>query len=294
VGAELLYRLTSRYIHRVRPLGIVGSLSRDSSPGLEPHPGGCPYHAARALSLLERPSRIVAKCSAEHRRLLLGPLLALGVPVSWRPGEISTAFEIIVDGDRRLMTVKSIGDCWTPEEVREWVRPVLEPCEWVHVGPLLRGDFSAEALAELAHGHILSLDGQGLARSPQLGALTLDSSFDPDLLRHVTVLKLAEEEAEALLGEIDAKTLATLEVPELIVTRGARGSLVFTAGELVEVPARPPVPGVGAIGAGDAFAAIYIAARSRGRPPVLAARRASAFVGAMLSRRLPSGQDAFD
>jgi sugar/nucleoside kinase (ribokinase family) len=275
----------------VRPLGIVGSLSRDSSPGHGPHAGGCPYHAGRALRLLARPSRIVTKCGAEHRRLLLGQLLALGVPVSWRPSKTSTSFEIITEGDQRLMAVKSIGDCWTVEEMRDWVRPTLESCEWVHVAPLLRGDFSAAALAELARDHVVSLDGQGLARSPQVGALTLDDAYDPDLLRYVRVLKLAEEEARALLGEIDATSLATLKVPELIVTRGSRGSLVLTNGGLVEVPARPPVPDVAATGAGDVFAAIYIAARSHGRTPVLAARRASAFVGAMLSRRLPAGQE---
>jgi sugar/nucleoside kinase (ribokinase family) len=220
--------------------------------------------------------------------------MSLGLPVSWRASKTSTSFEIITDSDQRLMVVKSIGDRWTAEEMRDWVRPVLEPCEWIHVAPLLRGEFPAEALAELARDHILSLDGQGLARLSELGALALDSAFDPDLLRHVQVLKMAEEEALALFGEIDAKSLATLEVSELIVTRGSRGSLVLVDGELVEVPARPSVPGASATGAGDIFAAIYIAARSHGRTPLLSARRASAFVGAMLSRRLPSRRDELD
>lgn len=272
----------------MRPIGIVGSLSRDSAPGREPFPGGCPYHAARALRLLARPSRIVAKCAAEHRRLLLGPLLALGVPVSWRPGEASTGFELIGDGDSRLMSVTSIGDGWTVDEVRDWACKVLEPCEWVHVAPLLRDEFSADALAEIARGRALSLDGQGLARAPKLGSLALDNDFDRELLRHVTVLKLAEEEALALFAEIDADSLSSLDVPEVIVTRGSRGALVYADGELTEVPARPVVPDAAATGAGDEFAAIYIAARARGRSPVVAARRAAVFVGAMLSRRLPA------
>jgi sugar/nucleoside kinase (ribokinase family) len=272
----------------VRPIGIIGSLSRDSTPGREPFPGGCPYHAARALRLLERPSRIVAKCAAEHRRLLLAPLLALGIPVSWRPGENSMGFELIRTGDNRLMSVMSIGDGWTVDEVRSWACEALEPCEWVHVAPLLRDEFSAEALAEIARGRSLSLDGQGLTRAPKLGPLTLDSSFDRDLLQHVTVLKLAEEEALALFAEIDANSLSSLGVPEVIVTRGSRGALVYADGELTEVPARPVVPDADATGAGDAFAAIYITARARGRSPVVAARSAAAFVGAMLSQRLPA------
>ena len=154
-----------RYSQPVRPIGIVGSLSHDSSPGREPRAGGCPYYAARALRLLERPSRIVSKCGEEHRRLLLGPLLAQGVPVSWRSGKASTGFELIDDGDSRKMKVTSIGDSWTAEEARGWIREALGPCEWVHVAPLLRGEFCAATLAEIARDRIISLDGQGLARS---------------------------------------------------------------------------------------------------------------------------------
>lgn len=280
----------SRYSQRVRPIGIVGSLSRDSAPGREPRAGGCPFHAARALRLLERPARIVAKCGAEHRRLLLGPLLAQGVPVSWRPGKASTSFEIVPEGDRRKMKVKSIGDPWTVAEAEAWVCKALGPCEWVHVAPLFRDEFCAATLTEIARDRLLSLDGQGIARVPKLGPLALDADFDRELLRHVTVLKLAEEEALALFDEIDIGSLSSLEVPEVIVTRGSRGALVCFDGELTEVPARPPVPDVDATGAGDEFAAIYIAARAHGRPPVLAARRAAAFVGAMLGRRLPGSQ----
>jgi sugar/nucleoside kinase (ribokinase family) len=270
----------------VRPVAIVGSLSLDSAPERDPFPGGCPYHAARALSMLAGPSRIVTKCATAHRRLLLGPVLALGIPVSWRPAEATTGFEIVSDGDSRTMDVTAIGDSWTDDEARSWVCTALEPCEWVHVAPLMRDEFSPAALAEIAQGRFLSLDGQGLARSPKLGPLALDADFDRELLRHVSVLKLAEEEADAILEEVNAESLAGLGVPEVIVTRGSRGALIWAAGELTEVAAKPSVANVGAIGAGDAFAAIYIVARSRGRSPLVAARRASAFVGAMLSRRL--------
>jgi sugar/nucleoside kinase (ribokinase family) len=236
--------------------------------------------------MLAGPSRIVTKCATAHRRLLVGPVLALGIPVSWRPAEATTGFEIVSDGDSRTMDVTAIGDSWTDDEARSWVCTALEPCEWVHVAPLMRDEFSPAALAEIAQGRFLSLDGQGLARSPKLGPLALDADFDRELLRHVSVLKLAEEEADAILEEVNAESLAGLGVPEVIVTRGSRGALIWAAGELTEVAAKPSVANVGAIGAGDAFAAIYIVARSRGRSPLVAARRASAFVGAMLSRRL--------
>jgi sugar/nucleoside kinase (ribokinase family) len=272
----------------MRPIAVIGSLSRDKFPGREPRAGGCPYYAARALRLLDRPSRIVARCASEHRRHLLGPLLAQGVPVSWRPSKTTMTFSFAEEGDDREAVVEAIGDPWSPEEARGWVADVLEPCEWIHVAPLLRDEFPPETLAELAQGRFLSLDGQGLARRPALGKMVLDGDYERELLRHVTVLKLAEVEARALLGEIDAEHLAALEVPELIVTRGSRGALVYFDGELTEVPARPVATNVDTTGAGDEFAAIYIASRSRGRTPVLASRRAAAFVGALLSQRLPA------
>jgi sugar/nucleoside kinase (ribokinase family) len=185
------------------------------------------------------------------------------------------------------MAVKSIGDCWTAEEARGWVNRALGPCEWVHVAPLLRGEFCAATLAEIAHDRFVSLDGQGLVRVPELGPLVLNADYDPELLRHVTVLKLAEEEASVLLTEVSPESLAALEVPEVVVTRGSRGAIVYHQGELTEVPARPVVRDTETTGAGDEFAAIYIAARARGRAPAVAARRAAVFVGALLSRRLP-------
>ena len=69
---------------------------------------------------------------------------------------------------------------------------------WVHVAPLLRSDFPAETLAALARGRRLSFDGQGLVRASEPGPLRLDADFDPAMLEHVQILKLAEEEAEVV------------------------------------------------------------------------------------------------
>ncbi len=95
------------------------------------------------------------------------------------------------------MTVVQPGDVWTPEDCS-----VVPSGGWIHVAPLLRSDFPAETLATLAHGRHLSLDGQGLVRASELGPLRLDADFDPAMLEHVQILKLAEEEAE-VVGAID-------------------------------------------------------------------------------------------
>ena len=122
------------------------------------------------------------------------------------------------------MTVEHLGNPWTPDDAE-----ILAPGAWVHVAPLLRSDFPAETLAAIARGRRLSFDGQGLVRAAELGPLKLDANFDPALLDHVQILKLAEEEAE-VIGAVD-----TLGVPEVLVTYGERGSRVYYKGRSEKV-----------------------------------------------------------
>jgi sugar/nucleoside kinase (ribokinase family) len=100
----------------------------------------------------------------------------------------------------------------------------------------------------------------------------------------VFVLKLAVEEAQALVGGLDAGALAALGPPEVLVTFGSDGSLVVANGRATEVRARHV--DADPTGSGDAFAAAYLVGRARGHVPTAAARRATALVGDMLRRRL--------
>jgi sugar/nucleoside kinase (ribokinase family) len=249
-------------------MAVVGNLSIDRIAGSPPRIGGGPYHAARAIRLLAARGELYVRCAEGDRRFLLPRLATLGVPLRVVPGERTAAFTFEYHGDRRTMNVDELGDTWTPRDARVVDRRV----RWLHVVPLLRSDFPTETLAELARGgRRLLLDGHGLVRVPEQGPLRLDAEFDRDLLRYLTVLKLAEEEAE-LVGDVD--------VPELVITLGSRGALVRAGGRETRVSTRPldrdPT------GAGDAFAAAYVVSRAAGHPPAAAARRATAIVGAAL------------
>lgn len=262
-------------------LGIVGSLSRDLVDGRRPRPGGGAYYAAQALRVLGGRAAIVTKCAPEHRSELLPRLVAYGVPVSWHPARSTTTFSFAYNGDDRRMAIEVVGDPWAPGEVIGMLRGV----RWLHVGALLRSDFPADTLAGLARGRVLSLDGQALVRKAQVGPLRLDRDFDPEVLRHIRILKLSEEEGSALLGEIDCQSVSALGVPEVVVTLGSRGSIVFTGGRAERVSIEP-FAAIDPTGAGDSFAAAYLAARSSGHPPATAARRASALVAGLLGGRL--------
>jgi sugar/nucleoside kinase (ribokinase family) len=266
----------------VATLAVIGNVACDLVDGGPPRVGGGPFYAAKALRILGRPAHILTRCSLAHRDTLLPDLVALGVPVTWREAETTSTFGIRYDGDRRFMQVEEVGHRWTPDDVRD---PSLADADSVHVAPLLRSDFPPETLAALADGRRVSLDGQGLVRPGRTGELVLDADFDPAILRHISVLKLAEEEADAALGEIDRRAVAELGVPEVLVTLGPRGSIVYADGEDVFVPANE-VKNVDPTGAGDAYSTAYLAARSDGDSPVAAARRATALVEGLLAGRL--------
>jgi sugar/nucleoside kinase (ribokinase family) len=245
-------------------LGVVGSLSLDLVEGAPARPGGAVFYAAQALKLLGAPARILAKCAPPDR-------VELGVDTEWLPAATTTAFAFSYDGDTRTMSVVDVGDAWRPEDVEGR----MDGVEWLHVGGLLRSDFPPETIAALAPGRRISLDGQMLVRPGRTGPLRLDAAVDQGILAAAQILTLSEEEAE-VLGE--------LEVPEVVVTLGSRGSILSTGGRKhrIEIDA---VSTVDPTGAGDAFAVGYLAARSEGAEPLAATRRASDLVTELLARR---------
>ena len=148
-------------------LAVVGNLSIDRIEGGPPQIGGGPYHAARALRLLNARSEVVARCANADRRALLPRLAALGIPLHMLRGMRTTAFSFEYEGDTRLMTVDAIGDAWTPRDAHLVDRRI----RWLHVAPLLRSDFPVETVAELARGRRLIFDAHGLVRRAQVGPL---------------------------------------------------------------------------------------------------------------------------
>jgi sugar/nucleoside kinase (ribokinase family) len=265
---------------------VIGPLSRDVVSGRAERIGGGPWYAALALRTLHQEAVVVAKCGEPERREYLRRLAALGVPVSLAAAGETTAFSFSYDTDgNREMRVDALGEPWGEGDEPE---RALRHVEWVHVAPLLRDDFPPETLERIARRRRLLLDGHGLVRARQVGPLIVDGEFDRGVLRHVSVLKLAEEEAHAILGHGELEELRDLGVPEVVVTFGAGGSLVLSRDAAVRVAARP-VRG-DPTGAGDAFSVAYLSARAGGHRPISAARRASALVSALLSNSLLRGR----
>lgn len=94
------------------------------------------------------------------------------------------------------------------------------------------------------------------------------------LVAHADVLFATEPEA-ALLTDGGPAALAALGPSEVLVKRGAAGATAIICGEVLEAPVFA-VDVVDPVGAGDAFAAGYLAERVRGASPAERLRTAAA------------------
>ncbi len=181
------------------------------------------------------------------------------------------------------MTVEALGEPWSTNDVDL----AAIDTTWVHAASLLRSDFPCATLRHVVdRGHRLAFDGQGLVRVPQLGALVVDAAYDRAELELISMLKLADEEAEVVArGTFDERAAKSLGIAEILVTYGSDGCDLYVEGERDRVPAAWVVSGVHTTGAGDAFTVAYVAARARAQAPAEAASSASELVAEMLQAR---------
>lgn len=266
----------------MRTLAIAGNVAIDRIDGEAPSPGGCPSFAALALRMLGREGQILTRFAERDRNLFAPVLSALGIPVTILPAGSTQGFGFRYEGEHRSMTVDAIGHPWSPEDAS-----ALDPdVGWIHVAPLLRSDFPPDALAALAEGRVLSYDGQGLVRAPELGPMRVDAAFDPALLESISILKLAEDEAVVIAGgDFGEDHARALRPREILVTFGSDGCTLYVDGTGEHLPAAWPVLGVQTTGAGDVFMVGYVAARSDGAEPHAAVELASELVARMLDER---------
>ncbi|MCV7254898.1 carbohydrate kinase [Mycolicibacterium fluoranthenivorans] len=267
---------------------VLGNLAIDIIDGAPPSPGGCASFAGVALEDVSVLAHIVGMGAPADHELFDAVLERFGSMVRFLPSDRTSAFRLDYDDtDHRRMSVDAIGPVWTAADI-----DTDDPrTTWIHLAPLMRTDFPASTLAHLAaRGHRIAYDGQGLVRADRLGPLTLDRNFSSDLLGHLDVLKLAEDEAVIVAdGDFDAAAAERLGVPEIVVTYGSEGCDIYKDGTVVRVPAAWRVLGVQTTGAGDMFTSCYVANRADGADPRRAAELASELVARELQKRVEVG-----
>jgi HAD superfamily hydrolase (TIGR01509 family) len=249
--------------------------------------GGAPVFAAAALRMSGRAGVIVTRGASEAQR---APLHRLGFKVVEGPAGASCVSEMVLSPDGVCAdSFIAFGDPFTPADVEDWMAPALAEADAIVCGAQWREDFPEATLSALARtGRPVYLDGQGPLRLPATGPLRLAGPLDRSALRHVTVLKLAEEEAHAALGGIDADAARALGVPVVVVTLGERGAVLLMDGDAIPVPVEPVSGLADTVGAGDAFLALMASAGVEGATPLEAARFACDGTAAFLRARLAS------
>jgi sugar/nucleoside kinase (ribokinase family) len=267
-------------------VAVIGNLVKDVVDGAPARPGGAVFYQARAFRRIapETDVHLVTRCAAADRELLVPPLEEFGLPLTWRPARETQAFSFHYEGEHRVMDVDALGDPWTPDDIEGWVAQAIGDAPWVMVGALTRADFAPDSLSALrAHGRQLLVDGQGFVRRGTLGSLVRDAHVPPEAFASVRGLKLSESEASVLVGSTEPEDLRRLCVPEVVITRGSRGTLVVTAESAEHIPAIRLDEPVDPTGAGDTFWVAYLVARSTGASPIEAAHTASETTAAILA-----------
>jgi sugar/nucleoside kinase (ribokinase family) len=115
------------------------------------------------LRLLGDEATLFAKCGTDDRARFQRRLASLGLPASLSTGGVTTSFTFLYDRDgERTMTVETIGEPWQLDEPEA---RLLQRVDWLHVAPLLRGDFDVAALERLGTGAVCCATHKGSSGS---------------------------------------------------------------------------------------------------------------------------------
>lgn len=167
------------------------------------------------------------------------------------------------DGDRtfaQARTTALITPDWVPEEV-------VTSSKWL----LVEGYPLLDQMAGVRHAMALARAGGGrvmLSLAPPFFIEQAAASFNEVIEQGVDLLFSDDEEWQTLQTVLTAAAKARLEqTPKIITHSGAGASYFDAAGHETHVPCPEVKQPVDATGAGDSFAAGFLAARLQGHPP---------------------------
>lgn len=266
---------------------VVGALTIDRFADGSTAPGGSVLHAARAARASGYTVGVVTVVGSEpEARAALHELGELGGVHAER------ADRTLRFGHRETMSGREL--------ILEASAPQLAcPAREFDPGAVLYAPVAAEFGAGLGGqsyaGAVRGAILQGWLRSLEVGRRVNPLSFTAlgrdlvEVLGRCAVLVASREDLLAMGPEpgvqLDALRERFGHAPVLVVTDGPAGAwLDTTSGRVLVAPSRVSQD-PGAVGAGDAFAAILTAELGRGTTPMLAAERAASAVATILRDR---------
>jgi 1D-myo-inositol 3-kinase len=231
--------------------------------GDEVRPGGSALYAAITADRLGLSAGILTSHAADFPLDLVPPR----IEVISVPAPATTMFEHERVGDDRSMRVTSVAGALTeadvPDDWRDGGLVLLAPVV-NEVDPRLAAVFSDASVAAGAQGWLRGLGPEGV-----VGTVRWDAA--KQTLRTLQALFLSTADVR---GQESAMTEWVQRVPIAVVTAGRHGALLYVNGDRYEMRPRRAVE-ADPTGAGDVFAATFLARYRRDGDPWEAAEAAT-------------------
>ncbi|MBQ6192985.1 MAG: ribokinase [Prevotella sp.] len=271
----------------MKDICCIGHLTRDKiiTPESTVYmAGGTSFYFANALNRLpqEVSFQLVTKVGEESMPEI-EKMRDAGIDVLCFPSRHSVYFEnkYGADTNRRTQRVLAKADPFTLKEVESLEAKVF------HLGSLLADDFPVEVVEALSRKGLISIDVQGYLRNVHGESVhACQWEGKEKVLAMTDILKLNEYEMQVITDSNDphtvARKLSDLGVREVVLTFGNYGSLIYSNGEFVEIPAYKPRRVVDATGCGDTYSAGYLYCRSQG----MSCKESGKFAAAMCTLKL--------
>ena len=218
--------------------------------------GGAAAYTSLAAKRLDATVSVISKVGGNFPEAYLWWLKQEGIDLS---GVIkqkdlpTTSFELTYSKDlsERTLSLKGKGAPIELADLPEYIK-----AKAIHVAPIAN-EVSYEVIERLKQcANVLSLDPQGLLRSfDEAGNVTETASVDKRILSLINIYKSSQNEILALTGQSELK--AAIEsvhdygVGTVIVTNGAKGSVLSVEGAQFNIAACPSQVLVDPTGAGD-------------------------------------------
>jgi len=231
--------------------------------GDEVRPGGSALYAAITADRLGLRAGILTSHADDFPLDLVPPRIEV-VSV---PAPATTVFEHERVGDDRAQRVTSVAGALSeadvPDDWRDADLVLLAPVV-NEVDPRLAGVFGDAAMAAGAQGWLRGVGSDGV-----VGSVRWDAA--KQTLRTLQALFLSTAD---VLGQESAMTEWVQRVPIAVVTAGRRGALLYVNGDRYDVRPRRAIE-ADPTGAGDVFAATFLARYRRNADPWEAAEAAT-------------------
>lgn len=269
----------------------IGHITHDKiiTPSFEAEmPGGTAWYFAKALKSFNMQGFKVVTCIGDSEAGAVDELRADGIDVSVIHSPSSSIFENKYGENMNERTQRVLAKAlpFTTTNLADIHARIY------HLGTLMADDFDLDVIRMLASRGRVSVDIQGYLRKVVgQDVVAVDYDLKREAMPYISILKANEREMEVLTGTSDpyeaARILAEWGCPEVTLTLGDRGSLIYAGGEFYEIPAIPTDRLIDATGCGDTYSAGYLYARSRGASYTDAGLFAAAMCTIKLGRKGP-------